>query len=272
MTNETVPTGHALFAQYAYPPNELGYCGPADGDGPSELATHAKEFDGAWPYLTAIADAVGSADPLDEDIVRSYWVGGPSLDKVDPTVLLTRLRMAFKGQVTGLLGELNTPTRVLAHHSFHVLVVYPWVRFLHRDATTAVRVMQDCRIRWGTVESVAGEQVVITSRPLTFDAGALALGDPETERVNWSKHGVSLAPAPEPGETVSAHWDWVCGTITDDESAALESATQVTLDLVNSAWSENLPVERDRSTLEGSGVDGDERLREEQTTPRGGRR
>jgi hypothetical protein len=35
MTNETLLTGHALFAQYAYPPNELGYCGPAEGDGPS---------------------------------------------------------------------------------------------------------------------------------------------------------------------------------------------------------------------------------------------
>jgi Family of unknown function (DUF6390) len=237
MTNKTVSTGHAMFAQYAYPPNELGYCGPAGGDGPSELATHAKEFDGAWPYLTAIADAAGSSDPLDEDIVRSYWVGGPPLDKVDPTVLLTRLRTAFKGQVTGLLDAVHPAPGVLAHHSFHVFVVYPWVRFLHRDATTAVRVMQDCRIRWGTVESVAGEQVVITSRPLTFDAGVLALGDPETERVNWSKDGVSLAPAPEPGATVSAHWDWVCATLTDEQTAALATATQVTLDMVNTARS-----------------------------------
>src|SRR3984957_14437803 len=240
-------TGHALFAQYAYPPNELGYCGPTDhaaqlGNNPNQLASHAEEFDGAWPYLAAIADAVGRVDPLDEDVVRSYWVGGPSLEKVDPDQLLARLRTTFKGQVTGLLDDLATSTGVLAHHSFHVFVVYPWVRFLRRDATTAVRVMQDCRIRWGTVESVAGAQAVITSRTLTFDAGVLALGDPETERVNWRKDGVSLAPAPEPGETVSAHWDWVCGTITDDESAALESATQVTLDLVNSTWSENLSV------------------------------
>src|ERR1700738_4106630 len=74
-------TGHALFAQYAYPPNELGYCGPTDnaaqlGHNPTQLASHAKEFDGAWPYLAAIADAVAGADPLDEDVGRSYWVGG----------------------------------------------------------------------------------------------------------------------------------------------------------------------------------------------------
>jgi len=240
-------TGHALFAQYAYPPNELGYCGPTDhaaqpGNNPNQLASHAEEFDGAWPYLAAIADAVGGVDPLDEDVVRSYWVGGPSLEKVDPDQLLARLRTTFTGQVTGLLDDLATSTGVLAHHSFHVFVVYPWVRFLRRDPTTAVRVMQDCRIRWGTVESVAGEQVQIASRPLTLDAGTLTLGEPRTERVCWSKGGVSLAPTPEPGATVSVHWDWVCGTLTDDESLALAAATQATLDLVNTARSENLSV------------------------------
>ena len=246
--------GRELFAQYAYPPNELGYCGPSENGGPAELATHAKEFDGAWPYLAAIADAAGAADPLDEDVVRGYWVGGAALDKVDPAALLTRLRAAFKGQVTGLLDELNTAAGVLAHHSFHVFVVYPWVRFLHRDPTTSVRVMQDCRIRWGTVESVDGEQVVITSRPLTFDTAGLGLGEPRIERVSWSKDGVSLAPAPKPGATVSAHWDWVCGTLTDEQTAALATATQVTLDLVNNARREGLSVT--------AGM-GDERSREQ---------
>ena len=73
-----------------------------------------------------------ASDPLDEDIVRSYWVGGPSLNKVDPAVLLTQLRTAFKGQVTGLLDAVPATTEVLAHHSFHVFVVYPWIRFLDR--------------------------------------------------------------------------------------------------------------------------------------------
>jgi hypothetical protein len=227
--------GAALFAQYAYPPNELGYCGPAHINGRSGLATHAREFDGAWPYLAAIADAVGGFDPLDEDVVRNYWVGGALLDRVDPAQLLGRLRTVFAGQVTGLLDELASATGVLAHHSFHVFVVYPWVRFLRRDATTALSVMQDCRIRWGTVESVAGERVVIASRPLRFEHGRLTLGEPDIEHVCWSKGGVSLAPAPEPGATVSAHWDWVCGTLTDDESTALAAATQSTLDVVNAA-------------------------------------
>jgi Family of unknown function (DUF6390) len=242
MTSETLSTGHALFAQYAYPPNELGYCGPADGGGASGLAAHAKEFDGAWPYLAAIADAVGTPDPLDEDVVNSYWVGGPSLSKVDPAGLLTRLRTSFKGQVTGLLDAVHAAPGVLAHHSFHVFVVYPWIRFLDRDSATALRIMQDCRIRWGTVEAVEGEYAVITSRPLRLEDGALALGEPRPERTQWKKGELSLAPVPAPGSIVSAHWHWVCASLTADESTALESATQATLELVNTIRSEGVSV------------------------------
>src|SRR5215212_5147092 len=233
MTTKTRSTGHALFARYAYPPNELGYCGPVDGGGASGLAAHAKEFDGAWPYLVAIADAVGASDPLDADIVGSYWVGGPSLHHVDPEGLLAQLRTVFKGQVTGLLDAVPATSQVLAHHSFHVFVVYPWVRFLSRDATTALQVLQNCRIRWGTVDSVDGDTAVILSRPLVIDEGVIALGDATAERVEWRHDGPSSMSAPRPGQSVSAHWHRICDTLTDSTTSALASATQTTLDLVN---------------------------------------
>jgi hypothetical protein len=240
-SRQGLPTGHAVFARYAFPPNELGYCGPADADvllraeDATEVAAHAKEFDGAWPYLRAIADAAGIDNGLDADVVGSYWVGGPLLSRVEPASLLDSLRSAFAGQATGLLGSLASADGVLAHHSFHVFVVYPWVRFLDRDPATALKVLQDCRIRWGTVDSVDDEHVVMLSRPLAYPAGSLALGEPTAERVRWSKEGASLITAPTPGETVSAHWDWVCSTLTDDETGALADATHTTLDLVNAA-------------------------------------
>jgi hypothetical protein len=241
---QKLPAGYTLFARYAFPPNELGYCGPADsdvllrGDDPAGVAAHAKQFDGAWPYLRAIADAAGTPDALDADVVRSYWVGGPHLNNVDPAALLERLRRAFRGQATGLLSELAHPQGSLAHHSFHVFVVYPWVRFLDRDPATALKVLHDCQIRWGTVESVEDEHAVIATRPLTFGGGILALGEPGSERVRWSKDGVSLIAPPAPGDVVSAHWDWACGVLTGDECAALAEATQTTLDLVNKARTE----------------------------------
>lgn len=233
--------GYATFARYAFPPNELGYCGPSDasvllrGDDPTGVAAHAREFDGAWAYLQALAEEAGVDDPLDDEVVRSYWLGGSLLQRLDAADLLARLRRAFSGQVTGLLSDLRSPQGVLANHSFHVFVVYPWVSFLGGDPTTPVKVMQDCRIRWGTVDSVDRDHVVLVSRPLVFDGDSLGLGDPAAETVRWSKDGASLAAAPEVGATVSAHWDWVCDTLSDEDRDALASATQTTLDLVNAA-------------------------------------
>jgi len=62
--------GALLFARYAYPPNELGYCGPAGAsallrsDLPREIARRARGFSGAWAYL----EYLGLGDPLDPAI------------------------------------------------------------------------------------------------------------------------------------------------------------------------------------------------------------
>ena len=234
-----LPEGHDLFVRYAFPPNELGYCGPADSGAllrardPAAIAAYAREFDGTWPYLRCLADAAGIDDPLDAEVVRGYWVGGPLLSRLDPAVLLPVLRDAFAGQVTGLLADLADPTGVPAHHSFHVFVVYPWIRFLDRAAPTALQVMQNCRIRWGTVESVDHEHIVMASRPLLLERGELSLGPAVAERVRWRRVALSLTTAPRPGQLVTAHWDWVCDTLTEADGAALADATQATLAIVN---------------------------------------
>lgn len=240
VATQRMPAGHALFVRYAFPPNELGYCGPSDAgallraQSTQEIEAHAREFDGTWPYLRTIADAA-MADPLDVDVVRSYWIGGPLLGQVDAAALLATLRAAFAGQRTGLLTELPGPTGMLAHHSFHVFLVYPWVRFLDKDATTALGILQNCRIRWGKVESVHDDHALVSSRPLTFDGGVLTLAEPVTERIRWRSNDVSLTAAPVAGNTVAAHWDWVCDTLTDADTAALAAATQTTLDIVNAS-------------------------------------
>ncbi|AKS34762.1 DUF6390 family protein [Mycolicibacterium goodii] len=231
---QRLPTGYELFTRYAFPPNELGYCGPAgSGDrDPAELAYHAPEFDGAWPYLRVIARAIGQ-EPLAEDVVAAYWVGGPPLLRVDPAELLAGVRTAFAGQVCGLLDDVAVSESVLAHHSFHVFVVYPWVTFLDRNPDVALQVLQNCRIRWGTVTGVEGEHVRLESRPLVRNGRRVELGDPVTELARWSRNGTSLTAAPRPGDIVSAHWDWVCDTLSPHDVTALTDTTVTTLGVVN---------------------------------------
>ena len=215
--------GALLFARYAYPPNELGYCGPSGAaallrpDLPGEIARRARGFEGAWAYL----EYLSRGDPLDPAVVEAYWVGN-SLLSADFSDLVGFLRPRFAGQHGGTWESADG--RALPHHSFHVFEVYPWVTLLRRTGNpTAVSVLDRCRIRTGEVVSVAGETARVTSRPLVWDGSALAPGLAREEEVAWSAGGRSLLAGLSPGDLVALHWDWVCDVITDEQAGRIEA-------------------------------------------------
>ena len=229
-------SGTTLFARYAYPPNELGYCGPKDasvllGRGSAvaeeEIAQHARQFEGAWPYLEIIAAASRIADPLDPRVVEAYWIGNDLLDNVDPDSMVTELRARFGDQA----GASWVPG--LAHHSFHVFAVYPWVGLLRRGTgnDVALSVLDKCRIRWGEVLAVEGERVRVRSRPLALTEGLLELGAWREQSAAWSVDGRCLLVSTEDrasrppvavGDHVAMHWDWVCDILSVAQVAQLE--------------------------------------------------
>jgi Family of unknown function (DUF6390) len=230
-------TGDVLFARYAFPPNELGYCGPADADvllrhatagrePAGEIAKRARLFDGAWVYLEQIAAAAGIADPMDARVVEAYWIGNELLDGVNPAAFQATLRDRFATQIIGpganRWGSMP-PAHVLAHHGFHVFAVYPWTGLLGIRADPALSILDSCRIRWGTVLGVDGARVRLRSRPLSWDGHRLSLGAERVEAVRWTAGDPADHRPPAVGETVSCHWDWVCDRLTPaqvDELAA----------------------------------------------------
>lgn len=221
--------GAVLFARYAYPPNELGYCGPADASAllrPEDTETierHARRFEGAWCYLELLAEAAGLSDPLDERVVEAYWLGNELLDLPDPAALLARLRERFRGQRGGSWRD--AAGRVRAHHSFQVFEVYPWAGLLTGSGRrTALSVLDRCRIRTGVVRSVSGECAVVESRPLRWADGRLVHGAPCRESVRWSAGGRALIAGPARGDLVALHWDWVCDVLTEPQAARVEAA------------------------------------------------
>jgi Family of unknown function (DUF6390) len=248
-----MPTsGPVLFARYAYPPNELGYCGPegaekllehgASGLDDGDIAARARQFEGAWRYLELIAAAAGINDPLDDQVVTAYWVGNDLLSCVKPVDVLDLLTH-LKGQVGGFWDKLTAvdAERVTAHHSFQVFAVYPWVGLLGSAGGVALSVLDQCRIRWGQIERIDGERALVRSRPLTWDGRRLALGDERTESVRWSAAGLALATGLEPGDTVALHWDWVCDRISAEDRRALESTSDDQLELTNTYLSSLTP-------------------------------
>ena len=160
----------------------------------------AREFAGAWPYLELIAHSTGLADPLDRRVVEAYWVGSPRLDQVGVRAIGDSMEDRFRyrsGPQFGSLAE-GVLAGGVPHHSFAVFCIYPWVGLLGDDrrAAQALTVLDRCRIRWGRVLAVSGDQVSVESRPLTWDGRRLDYGPPEVETVVRAIDGVGLVVCP----------------------------------------------------------------------------
>jgi hypothetical protein len=232
-------TGPELFAQYAFPPNVLGYCGPADsglteGLGETEVAnelTHVvKQFEGAWPYLELIGGLSGR-DPLDARVVEAYWLGNELLDRVDTLTWGNSVDERFRARAGGRWTRVESGIADGApNHAFHVFCVYPWVGLLRSGyADHALEVIDRCRIRWGTVEACVGSEVVVRYSPLTWDGATLAFGEPDVETAIRS-----LDSSPyQPGAVVSLHWNYVCGEINPRQLSHLQRQTSRHLAIVN---------------------------------------
>lgn len=240
--------GPLLFARYAYPPNQLGFCGPADtgallqyaaaGQVDRGLVELARSFAGAWPYLELIAGSTGIGDPLDPRVVEAYWVGNPLLDRVGTTAVGNSMEDRFRRR-TGARSFSYLAEGVQAggvpHHSFHVFGVYPWVGLLgdDRKASHALTVLDRCRIRWGQVVRCAGDQAVVRSRPLTWDGRRLAFGPAAEETVTRAVDGVAMLSDLAPGDWVSLHWYWVCDRLSRRQLATLRYYTVRQLAITN---------------------------------------
>jgi hypothetical protein len=245
-TMRPVP-GPLLFARYAYPPNERGYCGPADhrtlleygaaGVADPGIADLARRFTGAWPYLTLIAAEAGIADPLDRRVVEAYWLGNRLLDRIDATALGNSLRDRFFPRIAlsarSHLAEV-IPAGALPHHSFHVFEVYPWVGLLGGDhGDQPLQILDRCRIRWGRVVATTGDRVVVKSRPLQYAAGRLSLAEEIEETAVVALDGYGFVGGLETGDVVALHWDWVCDRLDRRQTDNLIRYTNHHLEITN---------------------------------------
>ncbi|MBW0013388.1 MAG: hypothetical protein JO059_09505 [Mycobacterium sp.] len=223
-----------MFARYAYAPNALGYCGPPLGatlrDGSvEEVRSAATRFTGAWPYLRVLSALTGIADPLDYLLVESYWLGGGVGADLDPGEFFDAL-LAIIGPQAGHYWKHLTPElsrEAAANHCFHVFGVYPWTRFLGRGMDEhPLRVLDNCRITWGTVVSRAGDDIEVKCRRLVWDGQALILSEPQTRRLEVWADGYSALPDAAVGDEVAVHWGRLCGRLSPEQVRALEDSTE----------------------------------------------
>jgi hypothetical protein len=247
-TDPSAPlSGPLLFARYAFGPNRLGYCGPGDalelfelavdGRHGSDVRALARKFEGAWPYLELIAQANGRPDPLDPQVVEAYWLGNGLLDRVGPVEVSTSIEARFKPRLRAETWRwlAETPgAGAKPVHAFHVLDVFPRTGLLRSDRVTDVlRVIDDCRIRWGRVLAVDGDWLVVAVVPVRLVDGRLALAPPEVERVQAWRDGTGFIDEIQAGDVVSVHWSWACERLDARRLANLAGWTRYQLEIAN---------------------------------------
>lgn len=239
--------GALLFGRFAFPPNQLGYCGPDDHpallqyvseERPDQgLVELGRNFEGAYPYLCLIAHANRIPDPFDPRVVEAYWLGNRLLSSVDGPAMYRSLQERFAKrmdakQFSWLLPKLEAGAH--PHHNFHVFDINTRAGH-HRGvrSTVLVEALDSCRISWGTVSAIEADKLVLLREPLRHGPQGLYLDAPQETRVTWQVDGRGLAPDAKVGDTVAVHWNWACLRLDGRRLSQLQAATERCLTWAN---------------------------------------
>ena len=224
-------SGPVRFARFAFPPNQLGYCGPRDtgelarsarGHDDPGLRELAAGFAGAYPYLQLLAASNRRADPLDADVVEAYWIGNELLHHVTCHDFGTSIDDRFRRRAGASWRHIDTTiTTGVANHAYHVLRVMPWAGLLREGIVDEpLRIVDRCRISWAEVlpGGPAGGRVLVRRTPLVWSGSRLVYGEPVVDSVD--------SPFPvAPGDAVAVHWDWICERLDTRRLAWLRAVT-----------------------------------------------
>jgi hypothetical protein len=238
--------GALTFGRYAFAPNQLGYCGPDDNSSLFDYVTEKRpdqglvelerRFEGAYPYLCLIAGANGISDPFDERVVDAYWIGNDLLNGVGPGAMYESLTDRFRPRMQGtdfrwLMAKLGS---VRPHHNFHVFDIYVRTGLMRDEkARVALGAMDSCRISWGKVMGVEGQELIVERPELTYSDGHLHLSEPRVTRVTRQHKGRGFIDEAKVGDVVTIHWGWACDMVTPGAVRRLRQATDQCLALAN---------------------------------------
>lgn len=240
--------GALTCAAYAFPPNELKYCGPLDKT--NDLLGYQKEkiedkglinilsgFHTLYPYLSLIAYENNIRDPLDLRVVEAYWIGNDLLKKIAGKKLYEHFSEALNlrkkisnKDFSYLVGKIDDGA--IPHHTFHVLNVF--TRTGHQNIVHTLETMDACRIGWGRVIQNSSK-ILVETQPLILKNGKLALGKPIIKKINMPLILKSDPPAGGLNQKsiISFHWNTYCDILTDRQIRNLQYYTEKSIQLAN---------------------------------------
>jgi len=237
-------SGLKIAARYSLPSYSLGYCGPQDRKSRKTLFDYASgkktdeklirgifdKFEAAYRYYKLIAEKNNISDPLDERVVRAFWVGNDLLDKVTSEDLKNLILTGFTQP--GLLTKEaaiqradQVPKGAVPHHSFHVLILGAVAGRIKLKG----KLLDLCRIGWGRILEVKRKKLKVEYKPLLVGK-KYELGKEVEKEIEWNQKIVLEVKI---GDWVSFHWAQACEVLTPQEVNNLEYYTQKTINLIN---------------------------------------
>jgi len=230
--------GALKFIKYAYPPNELRYCGPSNhravfdyfqqkklDEGLIELLS---KFNGAYPNLCYIAASNRIKDPFDAKVVEAYWVGNNLLNQASIADYYQYLKDQHKGQwdnhALDLVFGASKPYGAKPHHSFHVLSL-----FAKKRRTRAVlKHIGNCLILPGLVKKISLDSILVRYRPIIVEGNGLVFGSITSQKLKcFDERKINE------GDQISFHWNWICDKLTDKQINNLNFWNRFHVELIN---------------------------------------
>lgn len=246
-------SGELLHTKHAFPPNNLGYCGPdARGKILDHLHGHSHDegllsiltkFEAAYPFVKMIAKSNG-LKPFDYKVTEAYWLGNSLLDNVEPSEffefshqeLNPSRKMAGKKEgmrsedSKSLFRELGTMAK--PHHTFYVLGMYARSNVQSSNKSKLLELMDSCRISWGRVLDVRKQTLVVERPSLTMTQDRLALGHSTKREIQYDPEIAPFSTIRK-GDWVSIHWNFASDKLRPYQVTNLKRYTTLDIQATN---------------------------------------
>jgi hypothetical protein len=169
-------------------------------------------------------------------VLEAYWIGNDLLEQIPKKKFYTHLLESQ--QIKRRLGKksFNLITNKLRHnavphHSFHVFNI--WQRTGHLQQEHTLESMDNCRISWGTVQTIDGPWLLVKTNPLVYQNKKLMLGEPTIKKITRSLDAPIEIDELKPDDIITMHWNTPCEVITHQQALTLKKYTLRHLKLAN---------------------------------------
>ncbi len=254
---ERVPAkdaGELLYAKHAFPPNNLGYCGPdargkildyLHGSSAESLLPFLTRFEAAYPFVKMIAKSTGMK-PFDHRVTEAYWLGNSLLNQVPPPNFFefTHKDLALSRGMAGKKGGMGKEEAKLLfrklgslakpHHTFYVLNMYAKAGEKSESKEKLLQLLDSCRISWGKVLEVKRDTLIVERSSLVEmeDDRLLTLAPPKEKEVGYDPE-IRPFNTIRRGDWVSLHWNFASEKLTSFQLRNLKYFTALDLKATN---------------------------------------